>query len=179
MTQKRVVPIDGSTVSHHAIITLAIRLSRSAVASRSHCQASLGGYSKLRRSVVSSLGHDRPSDARHLVGNGNGDELGRLLGQQPHDPGMLLWMLPGVSNNGCCTDDEQPSEIAISLLGDTAEAAPCPPVECCRGTSPIHAAKSRPDLKSLGSVTVEAMAVAPMTPIPGTVSRRQLISLAR
>ena len=23
-------------------------------------------------------------------------------------------MLPGVSNNGCCTDDEQPSEIAIS-----------------------------------------------------------------
>src|ERR1700746_468691 len=35
-----------------------------------------------------------------------------------------------------------------------------PPVECCRGTSPIHAAKSRPDLKLLGSVTVEAMAVA-------------------
>ena len=30
-------------------------------------------------------------------------------------------MLPGVSNNGCCTDDEQPSEMAISLLGDTAE----------------------------------------------------------
>jgi hypothetical protein len=25
MTHKRVVPIDGSTVSHHAIITLAIR----------------------------------------------------------------------------------------------------------------------------------------------------------
>src|SRR5437773_10424922 len=121
MTQKRVVPIDGSTVSHHAIITLAIRLSRSAVASGFHCQASSGGCSKLRRSKVSSLGHDRPSDARHLVGNGNGDELGRLLGQQPHDPGMLLRMLPGVSNNGCCTDDEQPSEIAISLLGDAAE----------------------------------------------------------
>jgi hypothetical protein len=33
-----------------------------------------------------------------------------------------------------------------------------PPVECCRGTSPIHAAKSRPDLKPLGSATVEAMA---------------------
>src|SRR5262249_37861540 len=42
----------------------------------------------------------------------------RLLGQQPHDPGMLLRMLPGVSNNGCCTDDEQPPEIAISLLGN-------------------------------------------------------------
>src|ERR1700752_1270985 len=121
MTQKRVVPIDGSTVSHHAIITLAIRLSYSAVASRCHCQAPSGGCSELRRSIVSSLGHDRPSDARHLVGNGNGDELGRLLGQQSHDPGMLLWMLPGVSNNGCCTDDEQPSEIAIPLLGDPAE----------------------------------------------------------
>jgi hypothetical protein len=86
-------------------------------------------------------------------------------------------MLPGVSNNGCCTDNEQPSEIAISLLGDAAEPL-LAPVECCRGTSPTHAAKSRPDLKSLGSVTVEAMAVA-ITPIPGTVSMRQLISLAR
>src|SRR6516225_8869743 len=93
MTQKRVVPIDGSTVSHHAIITLAIRLSRSIVASRSHCQAASGGRSELRRSIVSSFGHDRPSYARHLVGSGNGDELGRLLGQQPHDPGMLC---------GCC-----------------------------------------------------------------------------
>ena len=37
MTQKRVFPIDGSTVSHHAIITLAIRFSCSNVASRSHC----------------------------------------------------------------------------------------------------------------------------------------------
>ena len=80
-----------------------------------------GGCSKLRRSIVSSLGHDRPSDARHLVGDGNGDKLGRLLGEQPHDPEILLRMLPGVSNNGRCTDDEQPSEIAISQLGDAAE----------------------------------------------------------
>ena len=126
MPQKRVVLMDGSTVSHHAIITLAIRLSCSAVASRSHCQASSGGCSKLRRSIVSSFGvssfgHDRPSDARHLVGNGNGDELGRLPGQQPYDPGMLLRMPPGVLNNGCCTDHEQPSKIAISLLGNAAE----------------------------------------------------------
>ena len=71
----------------------------------------------------------------------------------------------------------------VSKLGHTVRLMPpsrsLPPVECCRGTSPIHAAKSRPDLKVLGSVTVEAMAVAPITPIPGTVSRRQLISLAR
>jgi hypothetical protein len=34
---------------------------------------------------------------------------------------MLLRMLPGLSNNGRFTDDEQPLEIAISLLGDAAE----------------------------------------------------------
>src|ERR1700758_670280 len=121
MTQKRVVLIDGSTVSHHAIITLAIRLSCSAGASRSHCQASSGGCSKLRRSIMPSFGHDRPSDARHLVGNGNGDELGRLPGQQPYDPGMLLRMPPGVLNNGCCTDHEQPSLPAWKCR----RAAPC------------------------------------------------------
>src|SRR3974390_3364311 len=128
MTQKRVVPIDGSPVSHHAIIPLAIRLSCFTVASCSHCQASSGGCSKLRRSIVSSLGHDCPSDARHLVGNGNGDELGRLLGQQSHDPRMLLRMLSGISNNRCCTADKQPSEVAISLFGDAAE----PLLAACR-----------------------------------------------
>ena len=133
MTQKRDVPIDGSTVSHHAIITLAIRLSCSAVASRSHCQASSGGCSKFWRSIVSSFGHDCPSDARHLVGHRNGDELGWFLGQQPYDPGMLLRMQPCLSNNGCCTDDEQPSEIAISLLGDAAE-----PLLATRRVLPRH-----------------------------------------
>src|SRR6516162_11958577 len=133
MTQKRVIPIDGSTVSHHVIITLAIRLSCSAVPSRSHCQAFSGGCSKLRRSIVSSLGHDRPSDACHLVGNGNGDELGRLPGQQPYDPGMLLRIPPCVLNNGCCTDDEQPSKIATSLLGDAAE-----PLLATRRVLPRH-----------------------------------------
>jgi len=137
MTQKRVVPIDGSTVSHHAIITLAIRLSCSAFASRSHCQASSGGC-KLRRSIVSPLGHDRPSDARHLIGNGNGDKLGRLLGQQPHDPGMLLRIQPRLLNNGGCTDHKQPSKVAISLLGDAAE-----PLLATRRVLPRHQSDPR------------------------------------
>src|SRR5262249_59020914 len=68
----------------------------------------------LQAAAASSGARLCPRDARHLVGNGNGDELGRLLGQQPHDPGMLLRMLPGISNNSCCTVDEQSSEIAIS-----------------------------------------------------------------
>jgi hypothetical protein len=54
-----------------------------------------------------------------------------------------------------------------------------PPVERCRGTSPIHAASSRPDLKADGPVTVAVIAVAPMTPMPRIVSSRRLRSLAR
>ena len=42
-------------------------------------------------------------------------------------------MLPGLSNNGCCTDNEQPSEIAISLLGDAAE-----PLLATRRVLPRH-----------------------------------------
>ena len=53
---------------------------------------------------------------------------------------MLLRMQPGLSNNGCCTDDEQPSEIAISLLGDAAE-----PLLATRRVLPRH--KSDPGCK--------------------------------
>jgi hypothetical protein len=50
-----------------------------------------------------------------------------------------------------------------------------PPVESWRGTRPIQAAKSRPDLKTVGSDTVAAIAVAPMTPTPGMVSPARLV----
>src|ERR1700761_9639177 len=98
MTQKRAILIDGSSVAHHTIITLTIRSSCAGVASRFHCQVSSGGCSKLRRSIVSSLGPNGPSNPRHVVGNGNDDELGRLLDQRPRDPRMLLRMLPSVAN---------------------------------------------------------------------------------
>src|SRR6478672_10855774 len=40
-----------------------------------------------------------------------------------------------------------------------------PPLELLRGTRPMKAARSRPDLNALGSVMVAASAVAPMTPM--------------
>src|SRR5262245_18992428 len=46
---------------------------------------------------------------------------------------MLLRIPPGVLNNGCCTADEQPSKIAISLLGDAAE-----PLLATRRVLPRH-----------------------------------------
>jgi hypothetical protein len=51
----------GSTVSHHAIITLAIRLFCSAVASRSDCQASLDGCS--RRLIATNVAATGFTDA--------------------------------------------------------------------------------------------------------------------
>ena len=49
-------------------------------------------------------------------------------------------MQPSVSNNGCCTDDEQPPQIAISLLRDAAE-----PLLATRRVLPRH--KSDPCCK--------------------------------
>gem|GEM_PF-6398304 len=87
MTLKRVFPIDGSTVSHHAIITLAIRLSCADVITRGHAEP-------LQAAAASTgappFSQDRPRNARHLVGDRNGDQLSRLLGQQTCDPGILL-----------------------------------------------------------------------------------------
>src|SRR6516165_1641535 len=55
-----------------------------------------------------------------------------------------------------------------------------PPVESCRGTNPIQAAKSRPDRKAFGSVTVAVMALAPRVPIPGTgINGQTFIALVR
>jgi hypothetical protein len=54
-----------------------------------------------------------------------------------------------------------------------------PPVECCLGTSPIQAARLRPDENSFQSPTSETTAVATMGPTPGICSSRRLSSLER
>src|SRR5271168_1886959 len=43
-----------------------------------------------------------------------------------------------------------------------------PPLEFCLGVNPSHAAKSRPDLNTLGSGTLAAIAEAISGPTPGT-----------
>src|SRR6516225_2109332 len=54
-----------------------------------------------------------------------------------------------------------------------------PPLECCFGTSPIQAEKSRPDRKAFGSATLATRAVASAGPTPGISSSRLLASLDR
>jgi hypothetical protein len=75
-----------------------------------------------------------------LLATATATSLAGFLASSLMIQGMLLRMLPGLSNNGCCTDDEQPSEIAISLLGDAAE-----PLLATRRVLPRH--KSDPCCK--------------------------------
>ena len=51
-----------------------------------------------------------------------------------------------------------------------------PPVECCLGTSPIQAARLRPDENAFQSPTSATRAVATIGPTPGISSSRRLSS---
>src|SRR4029078_9181880 len=97
----------------------------------------------------------------------------------------------GVTDHGQRAGGEQAAQIAIALLADTAELFPAstrvllppalslPPLECCLGTSPIQAEKSRPDRKAFGSAMLATRAVASAGPTPGMSSSRLLASLDR
>src|SRR5262245_25056019 len=54
-----------------------------------------------------------------------------------------------------------------------------PPLECCFGTSPIQAEKSRPDRNTFGSAMLATSAVASAGPTPGIASSRLLVSCER
>src|SRR6516165_3786 len=54
-----------------------------------------------------------------------------------------------------------------------------PPLECCFGTRPIQAEKSRPDRKAFGSAMLPISAVASAGPTPGSSSSRLLTWLDR
>src|ERR1700731_3631148 len=52
-----------------------------------------------------------------------------------------------------------------------------PPLEFCRGVSPSQAAKSRPDLNTLGSGVEAVITEAISLPTPGTLASKRFISL--
>jgi hypothetical protein len=64
-----------------------------------------------------------------------------------------------IAEGGRQGDEQHLSQVSIALLGDGAKPL-LPPVELCLGVNPSHAAKSRPDLNTLGSGTLAAMAEA-------------------
>ena len=109
-----------------------------------------------------------------LLASATATTLGRHLGQQLDDPGMFVGMGARVTDYGCRADDQQASQVAIALLRYAAEPSPCH-----QSNSGAARARSKrrtrvPDLKTPGSVTVAAIAVAPITPMPGMVSSRRL-----
>jgi hypothetical protein len=121
--------------------------------------------------VSLSSHHHRPDHPGHLVGQRDRRDLGRAASQQMHQPGAPRPMPLGVADDSQSPSHQELPQIAVALLGDAAQLF-LALLEFCRGTSPIQAARSLPDLKAVGSGTVATMALASTGPTPGiSISR--------
>ena len=99
--------------------------------------------------------------------------LGDRRASRRTSQGALGSMPLSVTNDRQGPCHQQLAQITVTLFGDAAQLLLLPPLEFCRGTSPIQAARFLPDLKALGSGTVAIMALARTGPTPGTsISRR-------
>src|ERR1043165_8210719 len=76
---------------------------------------------QLRFWVSLAANHDRPSHPCNLVGKCNGRHLCWSAIHYSCEPNSLGAVRSGVANDGHGAGNEQPSQIAIALLGDTAE----------------------------------------------------------
>ena len=127
------------------------------------------------------MGQQRPGHARHLVGERHRHDLEGSPRQELREPGILLrrrWRAYRNSRTG--SDHQNASQIAIALFRDRPELL----LAASRIFGAVlipksQAAKSRPDRKTFGSGMVAAIAVAPITPIPGMLSSRWLASFPR
>jgi len=122
------LPIDGSTVRTTLSSSPAIHDSSATLPHVPAAEPSTRSARERRRPIDSALGKNGPGDARHFIGHGNGNLLGRHPGRQLCDPGMLFGMCPRVTDDSRCADDEDAPQVTIALLGDTAE----PPLAACR-----------------------------------------------
>ena len=127
--------------------------------------------------VTLALGHHGPSHPGELVGERDCRDLDWPPVHQRCQPrpmlGAVFFHKP---NDGERAGAEQGSDIPVAGLGDIAEPLPAA-ARFCLGTSPIQAAKSRPQRKAFGSATLATSAVASAGPTPGMASSR-LLSLA-
>ncbi|MGY3363378.1 hypothetical protein ACVWZL_000503 [Bradyrhizobium sp. GM2.4] len=76
----------------------------------------------------------------------------------------------------CCSEKQQLPYISIARLGDASESRLLQ-LEICLGVSPRQAAKSRPELNTLGSGTLAAITEATSLPMPGISTSERLVSL--
>jgi hypothetical protein len=129
---------------------------------------------------IESSGHVMTlmDSAPHLVGDRHRHDPERLAFEKSRDPRIILRLVARPLQHGMAPT----TRMRLRYWSPRFEIGPSlclPPVESCRGTIPIQAAKSRPDRKTFGSGTVAAMAVAPTMPIPGMLLSRLLASSER
>ena len=114
--------------------------------------------------------HHRPDDPGKLVGQRHRDQPCWLLGQKRAIQSRRAPLrLPATRS----------TEVAPSTSSFLMYRLPClvmapsfslPPLEFCLGVRPSQAAKSRPDLNTLGSGTLATITEAMILPTPGTCS---------
>lgn len=132
-----------------------------------------------QRAIGLPAGQHGPGDSHQLVGHSHHRQVGWLSVFQlihPTTEGVLASVQPREHAAGAF--DEQGAQVAIARLL-MPNSVGFPPDECCRGTSPSHAAISRPLRNPLPLPTAAVSAVEMMGPIPGISSRRRQPSSSR
>ena len=140
---------DRICIRRHALANWWCRLAR--------C---LRGQQQLRLPVPFAAGHDGPRHPGDLVGQGNGSHLGRPARHQPPQPRVLLrTVLLRIADDGHGTGDRSHRKYRLPCFVMLPSLS-LPPVVCCFGTSPIQAARPRPDLNAFQSPISATSAVA-------------------
>ena len=119
--------------------------------------------------------HPKSRDARGLVGQGDGREFGRFASEQRGEPAQACPLARPAAEHGGRPDHQKVRKVASPTREITPSRA-FPPLECSFGVSPIHAAKSRPELKPAEPAPSSA-AGRPIGPMPGISVRRRLSAL--
>jgi hypothetical protein len=99
-------------------------------------------------------GHQGPDDPRHLVRQRHPHQHWWLARQHAAQPGAGSGrrMDMPLDDDAVGTNDQQAPQRSLAHSLSSPRAAAFPPVECCRGTSPSQAAKSRPCGRSRAAV---------------------------
>ena len=155
-----------------------VHLRRSLARTRLYCRRRLP-RKRDRLLVTLALGHHRPGHPGELIGK----RYRRILCWPPlHQrcqPRPMLGAMHFRIFYDCQrADAEERSQIPIPAFVMLPSLSR-PPLEFCLGTSPIQAAKSRPERKAFGSATLATSAVASAGPTPGMASSRLLSSFDR
>src|SRR5271156_4391322 len=94
-----------------------------------------------------------PHRSGGLVGECDSRDLRWATTHALDEPRPACTVALGVADHRHRPDHEHLPQIAVAGFGDAPRRS-LPPLKFCPGTSPIHTARSRPDLKIAGSTTL-------------------------